>query len=55
MGISNEAFLAPDGMALKLMGSADAKSTKNDYEFYRIFMPALLHAHLEHISGNVVF
>ena len=37
------------------MGAADAKSTKNDNEWYRIVMPALLHAHFEHISGNVTF
>ena len=37
------------------MGAADAKSTKNDYQFYRLIMPAFLHANLEHICGNVVF
>lgn len=37
------------------MGSADAKSLKNDYQFYRLIMPTFLHAHLEHISGNVFF
>mgnify|MGYP002633512626 CR=1 FL=1 len=37
------------------MGAADAKSTKNDYQFYRLIMPAFLHAHFEHIFGNVLF
>lgn len=54
-GISNDAFLAPDPKALAILGSADAKSTKNDYEFYRLIMPTFLHANLEHIAGNVAF
>ena len=54
-GLNNEAFLAPDYDGLKHLGAADAKSTKNDYQFYRIIMPMFLHAHAEHICGNVVF
>lgn len=54
-GLSNEKFLAPDMRSMAIMGAADAKSTKNDNEWYRIFMPALLHANFEHISGNVTF
>jgi membrane associated rhomboid family serine protease len=55
LGISNDSFLAPNDKALRLMGAADAKSTKNDYQFYRLIMPAFLHANLEHIAGNVFF
>ena len=47
--------MAPNYEALKIMGSADAKSTKHDYQLYRLIMPAFLHANLEHIAGNVVF
>lgn len=54
-GLSNEKFLAPDMRSMSLMGAADAKSTKNDNQWYRIVMPALLHANLEHIAGNVTF
>ena len=54
-GLSNDSFLAPDQHALQVLGSADAKSTKNDYEFYRLIMPTFLHANLEHILGNVAF
>jgi len=54
-GISNDSFLAPNYEGLKILGAADAKSTKNDYEFYRLIMPALLHANMNHISGNAVF
>jgi membrane associated rhomboid family serine protease len=54
-GLSNDAFLAPDQHALAILGCADAKSTKNDYEFYRLIMPTFLHANLEHIAGNVAF
>lgn len=54
-GLSNEAFLAPNPESLAIMGMADAKSTKNDYQYYRWLMPMLLHGHLEHIAGNVVF
>ena len=31
------------------------KSTKNDYQLYRLVMPAFLHANLEHIVGNLIF
>jgi membrane associated rhomboid family serine protease len=55
LGVSNDSFLAPNDKALRLMGAADAKSTKNDYQFYRLIMPAFLHANLEHIAGNVFF
>ena len=34
---------------------ADAKSTKNDYEYYRLIMPAFLHGNLDHIASNLVF
>jgi membrane associated rhomboid family serine protease len=54
-GVSNEEFLAPDSRALAVMGAADAKSTKNDWELYRLIMPAFLHAHFNHIAGNVMF
>lgn len=54
-GVSNEDFLAPNYYGLRQLGAADAKSTKNDYQFYRLIMPAFLHAHFNHISGNVVF
>lgn len=54
-GLSNEAFLAPNYHGLKELGAADAKSTKNDYQLYRLIMPAFLHAHFEHIAGNVAF
>ena len=54
-GVSNEDFLAPDSRSLAVMGAADAKSTKNDYQLYRLIMPAFLHAHFNHISGNVLF
>ena len=37
------------------MGMADAKSTKNDYEYYRLIMPAFLHGNLDHIASNLVF
>lgn len=37
------------------MGSADAKSTVNDGQVYRLIMPAFLHAHFNHICGNVIF
>jgi len=54
-GLSNDSFLAPDSRSMALLGSADAKSTKNDNEWYRIIMPAFLHANLNHIAGNVTF
>jgi membrane associated rhomboid family serine protease len=54
-GVSNEAFLSPNYRGLHQMGAADAKSTKNQYQFYRLIMPAFLHAHFEHIMGNVFF
>lgn len=54
-GVSNDDFLAPDSRALAVMGAADAKSTKNEYQFYRLIMPAFLHAHFNHITGNVFF
>ena len=54
-GLSDEAFLAPNPQTLAIMGMADAKSTKNDYQFYRLIMPMLLHGHLEHIAGNITF
>ena len=54
-GLSDEAFLAPNPDSLAIMGMADAKSTKNDYEYYRWLMPMFLHGHLEHIASNVVF
>lgn len=53
-GLSDLDFLAPNMESLKLLGAADAKSTKNNYQFYRLFMPLLLHASLKHIVGNVV-
>lgn len=54
-GLNNDAFLAPNYKGLHDMGAADAKSTKNEYHFHRLIMPAFLHAHFEHIAGNVVF
>tara|TARA_B110000285_G_C14647090_1_gene390199 strand:- start:77 stop:295 length:219 start_codon:yes stop_codon:yes gene_type:complete len=54
-GLDDSAFLAPAPQSLAIMGMADAKSTKNDYQFYRWIMPMLLHGHLEHIAGNVTF
>ena len=53
-GLSDSSFLAPNFEALKIMGAADAKSTKNDYHFHRLILPLLLHANLKHISGNIV-
>lgn len=54
-GISNDSFLAPNYHGLRELGAADAKSTKNDYQLYRLLMPAFLHANFNHISGNVFF
>lgn len=54
-GISDEGFLAPDTTGLRHMGAADAKSTKNEYQFWRLIMPAFLHANFDHIAGNVFF
>ena len=36
------------------MGAADAKSTKNDYQLYRLFTPMFLHANLKHLFHNIV-
>ena len=52
-GLDNQKFLAPKLAAEKILGAADAKSTKNNYQFYRLIMPAFIHGSLEHISGNV--
>ena len=54
-GLSNTDILAPNYDTLKIMGAADAKSTKNNYQFYRLIMPMFLHANLHHITGNIVF
>ena len=54
-GVTNEDFLSPNYDALKIMGAADAKSTKNNFQFYRLIMPAFLHANLSHIIGNIAF